>query len=400
MSNNTPPRIYNKAGQRVQVQDKSWYTVQASGDAEQRTIEVFVYGEIGYWGITASQFVQDLRAMDDGVSPVIVAFNSVGGDLFDGLAMHNALSRLGERCTGRIDALAASAASVAVCGAHKVVIASNAMLMIHNPWTYAAGDADSFRKVADVLDQTMEAIIAAYKSKAPDINEEALRDMVAAETWLTASEAVALGLADEVGDGIQVKACLGQGSVMQRYQHTPAELLAQLDDEAVNVLTDCEATPDQSEEAPEPAPELEPHDPTAPVVDSAKLALMITQRCAESGISNLVAPLLSSTKLESEEIVQAGLTRAKAVHDLCVAARLPEFSAEYVAAGLDAPAVRARLFDKIVSSGNGFEIDNSLPLNQDPAPKVLAKQPDPPSIWAARQAAHVGPSKSAKGARA
>jgi len=384
MSKKTRPRIYNRAGKRVQVQDKTWYALQANGESTERVIEVFVYGEIGAWGITANQFVQDLRAMDDGVSPVIAAFNSIGGDLFDGLAMHNALSRLGERCTGRIDALAASAASVAVCGAHRVVIASNAMLMIHNPWTYAAGDAEDFRKVADVLDQTMEAIIAAYKAKAPDIDEEELRRLVAAETWLTASEAVALGLADEVGDGVTVKACLGQGTVLQRYQHAPAELLAQLD------------------ETPEPDPELEPDDPplTPPVIDSAKLALMITQRCAESGISNLIEPLLSSTRLESEEVVQAGLTRAKAVNDLCVAARLPEFSVEYVAAGLDVAAVRARLFDKIVSSGKGFEIDNSLPLNNDPAPQVQAKQPDPTSIWAARQAAQSGTAHGAKGARA
>ena len=383
MSKKTPPRIYNKAGQQVPIQDKSWYAVHASGEATERVIEVFVYGEIGTWGITASQFMQDLRAVDDGVSPVIAAFNSIGGDLFDGLAMHNTLSRLGERCTARIDALAASAASVAVCGAHKVVIAANAMYMIHNPWTYAAGDADSFRKVADVLDQTMEAIIAAYKAKAPNIDETELRRMVAAETWLTANEAVALGLADEVGDGVTVKACLGQGTVLQRYQHAPAELLAQLDEAS-------ELPPEV--ETPAPAPE--------PMADSAKLALLITQRCAESGISNLVAPLLSSTQLESEEIVLAGLTRAKAVHDLCVAARLPELSSDYVAAGLDEPAVRARLFDKIVSSGNGFEIDNSVPLDDDPAPKVQAKQPNPSSIWAARSAAHAGQSNSAKGARA
>ncbi|MED7670291.1 Clp protease ClpP [Pseudomonas moraviensis subsp. stanleyae] len=383
MSKKASPRIYNRAGKRVQVQDKTWYALQASGEAAERVIEVFVYGEIGAWGITANQFVQDLRAMDDGVSEVIAAFNSIGGDLFDGLAMHNVLSRLGERCTGRIDALAASAASVAVCGAHKVVIAANAMLMIHNPWTYAAGDAEDFRKVADVLDQTMEAIIAAYKAKAPNIDEVELRRLVAAETWLTANEAVALGLADEVGDGIKVKACLGQGGVLQRYQHAPAELLAQLD------------------EPPEPDPELEPDNPppTPPVVDSAKLALMITQRCAEAGINNLVAPLLSSTKLESEEVVQAGLTRAKAVNDLCVAARLPEFSAEYVAAGLDAAAVRARLFDKIVGSGKGFEIDNSLPLDEDPPPKVQAKQIDQPSIWSARQAARTAKPQSATGAR-
>lgn len=380
MSKKARPRIYNRAGERVKVKDESWYTVQASGEATERVIEVFVYGEIGTWGVTANQFVQDLRAMDDGVSPVIAAFNSIGGDLFDGLAMHNALRRLGERCTGRIDALAASAASVAVCGAHRVVIAGNAMMMIHNPWTYASGDAEDFRKVADALDQTVEAIIAAYKSKATDIDEAELRRLVDAETWLTANEAVELGLADEVGDGVKVKACLGQGGVMQRYQHAPADLLAQLN------------------EVPEADPDDEPIDPpaTPPVVDSSRLALMITQRCTEAGISNLVGPLLSSTKLESEAIVQAALTRAKAVHDLCVAARLPEFSAEYVTAGLDAPAVRARLFDKIVGSAKGFEIDNSLPLNDDPAPKVQAKQPDPTSIWAARQAAQ---SASTKGAR-
>jgi len=383
MSKKARPRIYNRAGERVQVKDKTWYAVHASGEATERVIEVFVYGEIGAWGVTANQFVQDLRAMDDGVSEVIAAFNSVGGDLFDGLAMHNALRRLGARCTGRIDALAASAASVAVCGAHKVVIAESAILMIHNPWTYAAGDAEDFRKVADVLDQTMEAIIAAYKAKAPNIDEVELRRLVAAETWLTASEALALGLADEIGDGIKVKACLGQGGVLQRYQHAPAELLAQLDE--------------PPEADPEPEVETPPLEP--PVVDSTKLALMITQRCTEGGISNLVAPLLSSTKLESEEIVLAGLARAKAVNDLCVAARLPEFSAEYVAAGLDAAAVRARLFDKIVSSGKGFEIDNSLPLDNDPAPKVLAKQTDPTSIWAARQAAHSGTAHGAKGAR-
>jgi len=379
MSKKAKPRVYDKAGKQVTVADKSWYTVQASGEAEQRSIEIFVYGEIGAWGITANQFVQALHAIDDGVSPVIVAFNSIGGDLFDGLAIHNALSRLGERCTGRIDALAASAASVAVCGAHRVVIAANAMLMIHNPYTFTGGDAEDFRRVADVLDQTLEAIIAAYKAKAPDIDEAELRRMVNAETWLTANEALALGLADEVGDGLKVSACLGQGSVLQRFQHAPSELLAQLDEE-------LEAEP------------LEPNEPPAlaPVVDAAKLALMVTQGCAAAGISNLVEPLLAATNLESEAVIQAALTNAKALHGLCVAARLPELTVEFVAAGLDEAAVRARLFDKLVSSGGTFEINNSLPLDNDPAPKIQAKQADPQSIWASRQAAQNGNSKGAK----
>lgn len=367
-------RIFNKAGDSPAPQNKHWYSLKASGEAETRSIEVYVYGEIGTWGITANQFVRDLAALDDGVSPIVVAFNSIGGDLFDGLAIHNALSRLGERCTGRVDALAASAASVAVCGAHRVVIASNAMLMIHNPWTYAAGDAEDLRKVATALDQAMEAIIAAYKAKAPNIDEVELRRMVNAETWLTASEAVALGLADEVGEGVAVKACLGQGGALQRYQHAPQALLAQLDE------------PLESE----PTPESIPPEPEKPlVVDSAKLALLITQSCNAAGISNLIEALISTTKLADEATVNAALTNAKAVRDLCVAARLPEFTQEFVAAGLSAEAVRGRLFDKLVSGG-GFEIDNSLPISDDPAPKIQAKQPDNNAIYAARRAVQTG----------
>ena len=381
-----PLRIFNKAGDSPAPQNKHWYSLKARGEAETRSIEVYVYGEIGTWGITANQFVRDLAALDDGASPIVVAFNSVGGDLFDGLAIHNALSRLGERCTGRVDALAASAASVAVCGAHKVVIASNAMLMIHNPWTYASGDAEDLRKVATALDQAMEAIIAAYKAKAPNIDEVELRRLVNAETWLTASEAVALGLADEVGEGVTVKACLGQGGALQRYQHAPQALLAQLEEEP--------------EPEPEPTPEpVKPEPENPPIVDSAKLALLITQSCNTAGISNLIESLISHTKLADEATVNAALTNAKAVRDLCVAARLPEFTQEFVAAGLSAEAVRGRLFDKLVSGG-GFEIDNSLPISDDPVPKIQAKQPDPPSIWAARQSAQSGQSKSAKGTRA
>ena len=368
-------RIFNKVGNSPATPSKHWYSLQASGEAEARSIEVYIYGEIGAWGITAGQFVRDLTTLDDGVSPVVVAFNSIGGDLFDGLAIHNVLSRLGERCTGRIDALAASAASVAVCGAHRVVIAGNAMMMIHNPWTYAAGDAEDLRKVANALDQAMEVIIAAYKAKAPGIDEVELRRLVAAETWLTANEAVSLGLADEVGDGVSVKACLGQGGVLQRYQHVPQALLAQL------------------QEAPDIEPEPEPEQPS--IADSTRLALLISQSCNTAGISHLIEPLISRTKLADEATVNAALSNAKAIRDLCVAARLPEFTQEFVVAGLNAEAVRGRLFDKLVSGG-GFEIDNSLPINDDPAPKAQAIQPDPNGIYAARRAAQTQPAKGAR----
>lgn len=380
-----PFRIFNKAKSTQPVEDQHWYQIKSEVQAEQTTIEIYIYGEIGGWGITANQFIQDLKAVDDGVSPVVAAFNTIGGDLFDGLAIHNALSRLGERCTARIDALAASAGSVAACGAHRMVMASNAMLMVHNPWTYTAGDAEDLRKVADVLDQTFEAIIAAYKAKAPDIDDAELRRMVNDETWLTAQEALALGLADEVGNGVDVKACLGRGAVMQRYRQTPKALLDQLETEPAS-----DNPPDN------PSPTDPPSNDT---VNSTALALMITQACSTAGISNLVESLIASTKLADEATVQAAITQAKSVRDLCVAARLPELTAEFVKAGLDKQAVQARLFDKLVSGGKGFEIDNSLPPADDAPEKVKAQLPNPSSIWSARRQAATGKSNSGKGAR-
>lgn len=369
-----PFLIYNKAPAVLPVEDEHWYRIKAEVQAEQTVIEIYIYGEIGGWGITANQFIQDLKALDDGVSPVIAAFNTNGGDLFDGLAIHNALKRLGERCTARIDALAASAGSVAACGAHRVVMASNSMLMIHNPWTWTSGDAEDLRRVADVLDQTLEAIIAAYKGKAPDIDDAELRRMVNDETWLTAQEALALGLVDEIGTGVEVKACLGQGAAMKRYRNTPQAL--------VNQLKSAQTEPPEENEV------SDLDDPSEPIVaDSAKLALMITQACSKAGINNLIEPLIASTKLADEATVQGALTRAKAVRDLCVSARLPELTAEYVKAGLDAAAVRARLFDKLVGSGKGFEIDNSLPPADDESEPVKAQLPNPSNIWSARRQA-------------
>lgn len=373
-----PVRIFNKAPKVPQVDAQHWYHITAAtraegaADTEPAPIEIYIYGEIGGWGITANQFIRDLKAIDDGVSPVEVAFNTNGGDLFEGLAIHNALSRLGERCTGRIDSLAASAGSVAVCGAHRVVMASNAILMIHNPYTWIEGDADELRRVANVLDQAFEAIIAAYKAKAPDIDEVELRRLVNDESWLTAQEALDLGLVDEIGNGVQVRACLGNGATMARYRKTPQSLLDQL-----------AAKPEGA--GGEPAAPAEP--PAADPADSASLALMITQDCAKAGISNLVEPLIVSTKLADKATVLAALKSAKGIRDLCVAARLPELAVEYVRAGLEPDAVRARLFEKLVSSGKGFEIDNSLPPADDEPEKIRAHLPNPSSIWAARRQA-------------
>src|SRR5690606_3032944 len=111
------PRIQNLGPS--EEQREHWYSVRASGEGSERVIEAMVYGEIGYWGITAEQFVRDLKELDDGVSRVVVSFATIGGDLMDGIAIHNALTDLGGRGAGRSVRACYSAGPVAGRGARR-----------------------------------------------------------------------------------------------------------------------------------------------------------------------------------------------------------------------------------------------------------------------------------------
>lgn len=369
------PRIFAKAKEPQQASaGRSWYRIEAKAgeDGKPSSVEVLIYDEIGLWGISAARFVEDLKAVDDGAVKVTVAINSPGGDVFDGFAIHNALVRLGDRCTVRIDGLAASAASVIACGGNQVVMASNAIMMIHNPWTFAYGTAEELRKTADMMDKARDGILAAYRRKAPSIEDAELLRMLDDETWLTAEEAVALGLADVVGETVEMKACRGATGVLARFKHPPKALL---------------------EGANDPAP-----DPAQAV---AKAAARITQACLKAGIPEIAEVLIMNTPLTDEAAVAAEVERVQAIRDLCVTAKLPELASDYVNSGLSADSVRARLFDKIVLAG-GKEIDNKEPAEGDKQPKAKAKAPNPSAIYAARKskvsgkASQTKPSKGAE----
>src|SRR5690606_25136367 len=166
----SPWRVLNRAAGMPELQAEHWYSIRAAGEEQSKVIEVFIYGEIGFWGVTSGDFIRDLQEQDDGVSPVLVRFDTIGGDLFDGIAIHNTLRGLGERCTSRIDGACWSAGSVAACGAHRVEMADNTLMMIHNPWTWMAGGSEELRKTADMLDKAREAILASYQHRALTID--------------------------------------------------------------------------------------------------------------------------------------------------------------------------------------------------------------------------------------
>lgn len=160
--------------------------------------EVLLYGEIG-WDVEAKAFVEQLQAVDS--QKITLRVNSPGGDVYDGLAIMNALRVFDGDVTAVVEGMAASAASfIVVGGADRVIMRPDAEMMIHDALTMTAGNAEELqRQVAD-LERISGKLAGIYAGKAggdPETWRAAMRD----ETWFTADEAVACGLADAVEDG-------------------------------------------------------------------------------------------------------------------------------------------------------------------------------------------------------
>ena len=181
---------------------QNWYAFKNAPDKDGE-VELSLYDEIGSFGIGAKEFIAELKEHKD--QHIHLRINSPGGEIVEGSAIYNALTRHKGGLTVHIDALAASMASVIAMSGDPVYMADNALLMIHNPWTLAAGEAKDLRKQADLLDTMKSNLIRAYQKKS-GMEEKAIAKLMDEETWLDAVEAVALGFVDAIEDGIPAAA--------------------------------------------------------------------------------------------------------------------------------------------------------------------------------------------------
>lgn len=359
-----------------------WYSIRVVDSGDGPMLEALVYGEIGSYGVTAEHFIRDLKEQDDGASPVVVSFSTIGGDLMGGVLIHNALKDMGERCEGRIVGACYSAGTVAVSGAHRVTMADNGLYMIHNPnIDYLQGvDSAELRAYADLLDKTLDLIIACYRNKTINLSDEALKAMISATTWMNASEALTAGFVDEVLTGVTVKAALGNVKILNRYENTPPEALALVTNE---LPSDQPLEPEpEPEPVPEPAPEPEPE--PEPELDIPALAAQLTADCAGAGLSNVASVLITASGLKSRAVVQEHFERAKAVKALCVLAKMPDEAVQLITDGLSEDQARVKLFDKVVANSNKVHISSQPPLPEH-LPTPLAKAVDPGDVYERRK---------------
>lgn len=176
-------------------QSRTWYEIRNYAGS---TAEVILYGEIGFWGTSAEDFQRELRGIT--APEITLRVNSPGGEIFDGIAIHNALRSHPANVTTYVDSLAASIASVIALAGDRVVMMPHSQLMIHDGSGLAIGNAADMREMADLLDRQSDNLAAVYAERAGGTVEE-WRERMRAETWMTAAEAVEFGLADEVDPG-------------------------------------------------------------------------------------------------------------------------------------------------------------------------------------------------------
>ncbi len=155
---------------------------------------VELYDEIGYWGVSAKDFRDQIRDIEGDFT---LRVNSPGGDVFDGIAMFNDILAHKGKVRVEVVGIAASIASVIAMAGDEIVIASNAFFMIHNAWTMAWGNRHDMRDTADVLEQIDEAIARTYVGRTKS-GIRSLREMMDDETWLNADAAVDKGFADKL----------------------------------------------------------------------------------------------------------------------------------------------------------------------------------------------------------
>ena len=191
----------------------SWFKAQQTSGAGRITL----MSDIGEFGVTAADFRVALASLGS-VQRLDIDINSNGGDVTEGFAVYNMLTRHPARKIVTILGLAASMASVIAMVGDEVMMPSNAMLMIHNPFGGAIGNASTIKSFGEALDIMQSSIRDVY-ARRTGLPSAQIAQMMDAETWLSAARSVELGFADRTIDPIRAAAVS-----TARFRHPPADL--------------------------------------------------------------------------------------------------------------------------------------------------------------------------------
>jgi ATP-dependent protease ClpP protease subunit len=329
--------------------DSTWFSIKAprlaSGD-----VEVLLYGEIG-WDVNAIAFREQLlNAVNAGASRVVVHINSVGGDMFESLAIYTILRTLSIPVVTYVDSLAASGGSLIAMAGNPVIMASGSFMMIHNPAVFVAGNQNDLANISDTVSLWAEAMAKIYAAKT-GMSTDDIQSLMDAETWMDADRAVFLGFADKVDSAQKVAACLG----LDKYSKVPEELLGSL-----SVL--------EKESQDEPVKEREN-------VDKIGLAVPVAESETKAEIAEVEVDAEVAAVDNARAAMQADIAEISA---LCTIAGKPHLALEFITKNFSPAEVREALLADTTSKTG--EVTTSVPAKEG-AVKLSSKSINTAEIY-------------------
>ena len=335
---------------------KTWYRIR--NEADPKVAEIQIIDFIGDWiddyfgmGVTAKQFVEELAGLPESVETIRVHINSPGGDVFGALNIANALrdqrATKGRRVVTIVDGLAASSASLVLMAGDPVLIADNGMVMVHNPWCVALGDATEMKKTAEILDELRNTIVATYQWHS-ELSDEELVALMDAETWMDADEAIAHGFATEKVEGLRAAASIDPRHVAKLGLKVPEKFRERFQ----ALVTKPESEPVAAAED------------SAPAAPNAVLAL-----CKAAGLDIEFAAQLveaKATLADAQQVVAAEKERRAAerarqdeIRAACKLVGLEDLAPELISGGMSAEQAKLHLV-KVTAKLDKVEIDAGL----------------------------------------
>ena len=180
------------------MKEQKYYALEL--DEETKEADLMIFGDITSYpwmesDVSSYNLSKKLAELD--ADRINVHINSYGGEVAEGLAIYNTLKQHRAKIRTYCDGFACSIASVIFMSGDERIMSNASMLMIHNPWTCAFGNAAELRKTAEDLDKMAQASVNAYMENAT-ITEEEIKALMDEETWILPQEALDYGLATSV----------------------------------------------------------------------------------------------------------------------------------------------------------------------------------------------------------
>lgn len=341
---------------------KFWYTIKNREGSNGKPAELSIHDEIGFWGLTAKDFENDLKGIT--ASAINISINSPGGSVFDGLAIFNMLRASGKTINTNVLGIAASIASViqqAVANGGKRTMPENTMIMVHNPSGITMGTAEDMRETADLLDKIGNSLVGIYV-KATGKSEDDVRAMLAKDTFLTAQEALDAGFIDEITDAVEVTA----GYEVDRLPE--------------NVKALFKAQQQEQQQDPEPEPQGDPEPEANPVVDQIKAII------DKAGLSDYTSVFALDPNITTPEQAKVAVAEARDINALCAMVGKTDMAPGFIKARSSYADARAKLAEVLASKDVEQPTDSAQPNpNKDMKAKGgdQSKPATVSTVWAA-----------------